>query len=456
MYLTIKQKPRLSNEELNTLKELSHIAKSLYNEALYNIRQYFFSTGSYLNYYENYKELKNSDNYKLLNSNMAEQILKEVDGSFKSFFALKRLKDKGKYDDKVKIPHYLDSDAYSTLVIGFVRIVDTNKLVIPYSNAYRVNHSPITVTIPPQLVNKHIKEIRIIPKLNASYFEFQYTYEANIERSYLSSHKYISLDIGINNLVTAITSTGNSFIIDGRYLKSINQWFNKKNSYLQSIHMKQLHFKGDASKVPYTTKQNKLLDKRNNRINDYISKTANYIINYCVRNNIGNIVLGYNPDIQKESKLSKQVNQSFISLPIGKLKDKLSYLCEQYDINLILQEESYTSKASFLDNDDIPVYNNNNNDGDDNNSNNNIVSNGNNYKFSGTRIKRGLYKSSNGTLINADINGSLNILKKALINKFSKNINNNSTTSKADDCKLILNNLCIAGHVDVPKRIRLA
>ena len=322
----------------------------------------------------------------------------------------------------------------STLVIGFVRIVDNNKLVVPYSNVFRKERKSITVTIPPQLVNTKIKEIRIIPKLNASYFEFQYTYEANIDNIALSSHKYISLDIGINNLVTAITSSGKSFIIDGKYLKSINQWFNKQNSRLQSIHYKQSHHKGN-DKIPYTNSQNRLLDKRNKRINDYLSKCARYIINYCISNDIGNIVLGYNSNFQKESKLSKQINQSFVSLPIGKLKDKLSYLCELYRINLILQEESYTSKASFLDKDEIPTY-----DKDDNDNSNN-----NNYKFSGTRIKRGLYKSSNGTLINADINGSLNILKKALLN-----------TSKADDCKLILNNLCIAGFVDIPKRIRLA
>ena len=131
--------------------------------------------------------------------------------------------------------------------------------------------------------------------------------------------------------------------------------------------MKQLHFKGDISKLPYTNKQNRLLDKRNKRINDYMSKTARYIINYCINNDIGNIVLGYNPNIQKDSKLSKQVNQSFVSLPIGKLKDKLTYLSKLYGINLILQEESYTSKASFLDNDDIPTYDKN----DNNNSNNN-------------------------------------------------------------------------------------
>ena len=124
-------------------------------------------------------------------------------------------------------------------------------------------HKTITVTIPPKLIDKKIKEIRIIPKLNGTYFEFQYTYEAKTDNITLSSHKYISIDIGVNNLVTAIISNGNSFIIDGKYLKSINQWFNKRNAYLQSIHMKQVHFKGDISKLPYTNKQNRLLNNSN-------------------------------------------------------------------------------------------------------------------------------------------------------------------------------------------------
>ena len=426
MYLTIKQVPKLTKDEILILKELSRASKNLYNEALYNIRQYFFKNNKYLNYTSNYHLLKTSDNYKILNSNMAEQIIKEADGSFKSFFSLLKLKRSGKYNEKIKIPHYLDKDSYFPLVIGFIRIVNTNKLVIPYSNAYKKDHKLIEITIPPQLKDKHIKEIRIIPKLKGLYFELQYTYEASIEKVNLSSHKYISLDIGVNNLVTAVTDSGKSFIIDGKYLKSLNRWFNKRNSYLQSIHMKQIHFKG-KDKISYTLNQYKLLDNRNKRINDYMSKTAKYIINYCLDNSIGNIILGYNKDIQKDAKLSKQSNQSFKALPLGKLKDKLSYLSELYGINLILQEESYTSKASFLDNDQIPIY------GKDDNK-----------VFSGTRIKRGLYRTSSGRLINADINGSLNILKKAL------------STSKADDYKSMLSNLCIAGHVDVPKRIRLA
>lgn len=430
MYLTVKQEARLSKEELNTLKELSHAAKSLYNEALYSIRQHFFNTGSYLNYYGNYKQLKSSVNYKLLNSNMSQQILKEADGSFKSFFRLLQMKKSKEYEGDVSIPHYKDKDGYFTLVIGFVRITGNNKLVIPMSNSFRKNHKRIEISIPPQLTDKHIKEVRIMPKCNASYFEIQYTYEANIENHRLSSHKYISLDAGLNNLITAVTSNGSSFIIDGRCLKSINQWFNKENARLLSIHYKQAKPK-DSEKISYTRKQNRLLRSRNNRINDYISKAARHIANYCIGNDIGNIVLGYNPDIKKEANIGKANNQSFASIPIAKLKDKLAYLSRLYGINLILQEESYTSKASFLDNDEMPAY------GKDGNSP---------CIFSGSRIKRGLYKASSGTLINADINGSLNILKKALINN----------TSKADDCKNILDNLCIAGHVDVPKRIRLA
>ena len=227
--------------------------------------------------------------------------------------------------------------------------------------------------------------------------------------------------IGLNNLITAITSNGSSFIIDGRYIKSLNQWFNKENARLTSIHYKQLKIKGNDSriKIPYTKRQLLLLDKRNKRINDYISKSCRYIINYCIDNDIGNIILGYNPDIQKEANIGKANNQSFVSIPIAKLKDKLTYLSKLYGINLILQEESYTSKASFFDEDEIPTYSKN----DDYSSS---------YIFSGNRIKRGLYKTSSGILINADINGSLNILKKALLN-----------TSKADDCKNILNSLCI-------------
>ena len=414
MYLTIRQQAKLSKYEYDTLLELCRYAKDLYNEALYNARQCFFRESRYLNYYENYALLRNSDNYKMLNSNMAQQILKEVDGSFQAFFGLLKLAKKGRYSYRdIRLPQYLKKEGYFTLVIGFIRLKG-NKLLIPMSNSFRKTHKKIEITIPPILLEKKVKEIRIIPKSDGRFFEIQYTYEAGLDiREELDLNKALSIDVGINNLATCVTSEGHSFILDGKRLKSINQWYNKNNSRLQSIK--------DKQHISVKTKQQSRLErKRNNQINDYISKTAGYIINYCLNNNIGNIVIGYNPTLQKDSNIGRINNQNFVTIPFGKLKDKLTYLCEYYGINLIKQEESYTSKASFFDRDEIPVYN------DDNPKE---------YSFSGIRVKRGLYQTSKGMYLNADINGALNILKKSNV---------------AD-----LSVLYGRGQVDSPLRIRL-
>ena len=416
MYLTVKQELKhLAKQEYLSLRKLSHIAKNLTNEAIYNVRQYYFNEGKYLNYEKNYVLLKSSDNYKMLNSNMAQQILKEVDGSFKAFFGLLKLAKKGKYSFKdIKLPHYLPKDSYTTLVIGFVRISD-NKLIIPYSNQFRKANKIISINLPPILADKKIKEIRIIPKANARYFEVQYTYEVKEVQSNLNKDNALAIDLGINNLCTCITSTGKSFIIDGRRLKSINQWYNKQNSYYQSIKDKQ------NINVKQTHKQYCLTNKRNRCVSDYLSKASRLIINYCLNNDIGNIVVGYNETFQKDATLGKLTNQSFVQIPYGRLRDKLEYLCTLYGINYIKQEESYTSKASFFDRDDIPVYN---------------ADNPKDYSFSGTRVKRGLYKTKNNKYLNADINGALNILKK----------------SKVVDLNILYNR----GEVDTPVRVRVA
>ena len=141
------------------LKSVNHAAKNLYNEGLYSVRQHFFRTGKYLPYSRNYPLLKNSENYKTLNSNMAQQILKEVDGTFRSFFGLLRLAGEGKYAHRdISIPHYLPKDGYMTLVVGFVRL-NGNRFVLPYSNSFKKTHAPITITMPPVLEDKTIKGI---------------------------------------------------------------------------------------------------------------------------------------------------------------------------------------------------------------------------------------------------------------------------------------------------------
>lgn len=193
---------------------------------------------------------------------MAQQILKEVDGSFKSFFGLMKLAKQGKYAFKdCNLPRYLPKDGYTTLVIGFVRLND-NKLVLPFSNSFKRTHKPAEIMIPPVLLDKKIKEIRIIPKANARFFEIQYIYEAECVQRNLNKNNALALDLGINNLVTAVPSNGKSFIVDGRKLKSINQWFNKENARLQSIKDKQ-HF---GKKT--TNRQKTIARNRNNKVND--------------------------------------------------------------------------------------------------------------------------------------------------------------------------------------------
>ena len=394
MYLTVKQQLKnLSKADYLNLKTLSHIAKNLYNEGIYNVRQYYFAEKEYLNYEKNYYLLKDSENYKMLNSNMAQQILKSVDEVFKSFFGLLKLAKKGNYSfANIKLPHYMSKDGHATLIIGFVRL-NGNKLIIPYSNGFRKEHKPVTVTIPPILHDKQIKEIRIIPKSNARFFEVQYTCKVEEQSKELNHQNALAIDLGLDNLTACVTSQGKSFIIDGRRLKSINQWYNKQNARLQSIKDKQ-----DIDSV--TKRQSIITNNRNNAVNDYINKTCRYIINYCLSNDTGNLVIGYNETLQKDINLGKRNNQNFVNIPIANIKLKLEYLCRLYGINFVKQEESYTSKASFFDNDTVPKYN------DDNPVD---------YSFSGKRIKRGLYRTSIGYCLNADINGALNILKKSSV-----------------------------------------
>lgn len=215
-------------------------------------------------------------------------------------------------------------------------------------------------------------------------------------------------------MCTCVTNIGKSFIIDGKKLKSINQFFNKQNARLQSIK--------DKQNIKRQTKQQYLISrKRKNRVDDYINKTCRYIINYCLSSDIGTLVVGYNQSFQSKTNLGKKNNQVFTQLPFGKIREKLEYLCKRYNINYILQEESYTSKASFFDNDELPLYN---------------ADNPQTYEFSGKRVKRGLYQTKNNYLFNADCNGALNILRK----------------SKAVDLTI----LGCRGEVDTPKRIRIS
>lgn len=392
-----QQLKHLKSKEYEALRELWSLSKNMYNAALYNIRQYYFAEKEFLSYTSNYHLCKNNLNYSLLNANSAQQIIKVVDRNFKSFFALIKKAQKGEYQYKdIKIPKYLPKDSYFNLIFAEFN-VSKDTFVVPMSPAFKALYGKVEITIPSNLKDKLIKEVRIIPKSNARFFEIQWIYEIPEYEGNLNKNNVLAIDLGIDNLCTCATNDGRAFIIDGKRLKSINQWTNKENARLQSIK--------DKQKIEKTTKaQRRLWSKRNNKVNDYILKATRKIINYCIDNNIGSIVVGYNPTIQKNSNLGKTNNQNFVNIPIGNIREKLTYHCQRLNIELIIQEESYTSKADFLANDSMPIYN---------------AFGKKSYTFSGSRVSRGQYKSATNVILNADINGALNIMRKAKI----KNIN---------------------------------
>jgi IS605 OrfB family transposase len=214
-----------------------------------------------------------------------------------------------------------------------------------------------------------------------------FVYELNDPEIKVDNSKAISIDLGLNNLATVVSTTDESFIVDGLWLKSKNQWFNKRRARL--VHHK------NKQDIKHLTKGEAWLSYcRKNQVNDYLNKSARYIIDFCLTRKIGTIVVGYNPTLKQNSNMGKRNNQNFVQIPIFTLRAKLESLSRRYGLNYLEQEESYTSKASSLDRDNIPVYN---------------ADNPSKKKFSGRRIKRGLYKSKDGHLINADCNGSLNI-----------------------------------------------
>jgi len=414
MYLTQKcQLRNLSKNEYSALRSLCILSKNLYNSTLYAVRQYYFAEKKYMRYENAYHVCKENENYKLLGTDLAQQTMKVVDRNFKSFFALISKAKSGSYKfSMIHIPHYLPKDGIFSLIVPRIRIKD-GYFALPMSPAFKREHGEIKIRFPTNLNADTIKEARIHPKFGGRYFEIEYVYEAESNNVNLNPDKFLSIDLGLDNLATCVTNTGASFIVDGKKLKSINQWWNKENARLQSIKDLQ-HIKGT------THKQFLLERKRNNRMNYHMCKTTRIIFNYCIEHDIGNIVIGYNPDWKRNIDIGRQNNQNFVNIPHGNLRQKLNSLCERYGINYVEQEESYTSKSDFFANDDLPTWN---------------ADNPKNYSFSGKRISRGQYKSSNGKIINADCNGALNIMRKS---------------------KLIgLLTLQNSGCLDQPKRIRI-
>ena len=371
-------------------------AKNLYNVGLYSIRQYFFAEGRYLRYESNYQVVKENENYALLQAGVSQQILKVVDRSFRSFFNLLKKAKKGEYRyQDVRMPHYLEKDGYFPLILSTNAIViKEGFLHVPMSRRFQQAHPDvgrIKIPFPVRLEGKTIKEVRLIPVERARFFTVQFVYAASeAAPPTLSPDKVLAIDLGVDNLATCVNSTdGSSFILDGKYLKSLNHLYNARMAKLQSLL--------DQQKLPRSEQMARITVNRNNRVHDYLMKAARYIVNYCLTHKISTIIVGYNPDWKHDANMGQRNNQNFVQIPHGQLRTQLENLCERYGMQYGEQEESYTSKASFLDGDPIPIWNGNHPD----------------VKFSGKRIKRGLYRTKDGRTLNADVNGAANILRKS-------------------------------------------
>ncbi|MGB3404573.1 MAG: transposase [Microcoleaceae cyanobacterium] len=397
---------RLSKQKFNALVALTRLSKNLYNVALYECRQYFFSQRKRLSYESNYHICKSNENYRLLNTDIAQQTMKVVDRSMRSFLGLLKAISIGRWDQKPQLPRYLPKSGYFPLIIPRIQLRD-GYFSVPMSREFKKEYGQVKIQLPERLKERKIKEVRIHPKYSARWFEIEYIYEDEKIETSVDSNKAIALDLGVDNLCACIDTEGHQFLIDGRRLKSINRWYNKRNAQLQS--QKDRAYKGRSfatTTAPYkqgiksfTQKQARLYQWRNNCVRDYLNKAGRLVIDHCIEHQIGKLIVGYNPGIKQEINIGKSNNQNFVQIPFWQLRRKLEALCSRYGIEYIEQEESYTSKASFYDQDEIPVYN---------------ADNPTQHKFSGRRVKRGLYRTKDKHLVSADINGSANILAKGI------------------------------------------
>ena len=361
------------------LDNLCFLSKNLYNQALYRVRQQFFNDKTFKNYYELNKELhdENQVDYRALPANSSQETLKLVNQNYSSFF-----KSLQKGIKSARIPGYLDKTKGRQIVVY-------NHMTLP-SNLLEKGIIKLPKTnIQFKTNQKNIKQVRIVPKNN--YIVLEVVYEASIKELLKDNKRYMSIDLGIDNLASCSSNVANSFIINGKPVKSINQYYNKKKAKLQS----ELELK---NKKKSSKQIQNLTLKRNNKIKDYFHKASRYIVNQLVNQSINTLIIGKNDGWKQETNIGKKNNQNFTNIPHQMFINQLKYKCQLEGINVVEQEESYTSKVSFFDNDFIPTY----------------QVNDELFKSSGKRIKRGLYKTSSGLVLNADINGSLNIMRKYL------------------------------------------
>jgi len=411
--------------KLEIMNLLCSYSKDLYNFSLYKIRQHFFKTNSYLSYNDNYKLVKNSLNefdekpYYKLPTNVSQQTLKAVDYSFKSFLSLLKQKNSGKYNKKIKLPGYLDKNGKYRVIFTKIHMRFVNNLVrltLPKEIKDNYKFKSLDFKIPKHIDKDEIQEIHIIP-IGKS-FKVSWIRKSDNDIEYLHSDNIMSIDLGINNLATILISNSQPIIIDGKKAKSVNSRFNYKIAKLKSQIDRTKNNNKNYSQLSLSLC--KTFSNRNNFMKNFIHKTATKIVDIAFKQQINTIIVGYNKEWKTEVNLGRKNNKIFYGIPHSTLIDYITYKAKTMGIKVILQEEAYTSKCDALAFETIEKQD----------------------KYLGKRIKRGLFQSSTGKLINADVNAAINILSKYL-NKYKQ------------DSYLIVNKILSKGFVFNPVRLRL-
>ncbi len=376
------------------LDQVSFAAKNLYNRANYNVRQGMILTGDFSNYYLLDKVLKTSPEYQALPAKVSQQTLLNLEQNWRAFFA--GIKEYSIHPDKFKgppkFPKYKDKNGRA--LVTYTQQAVSKKAL----KKGRIKLSGLKFSFPTKVRFDVLNQVRIVPQTDCYLLEVIYQKQALEPKA--KTEKIAAIDLGINNLI-ALTSNQLGFqpiLINGRPLKSLNQFYNQKKSHLQT-QLPQGQY--------WSNRLNRLTRIRKQKINDYFHRVSSYLVGILLENNIDTLVIGKNKNWKQNLNIGKINNQKFTNIPHNILSDKIRYKCELQGIKVKEIEESYTSKASFLEQDTMPVY------GEEKSEK---------IKFSGQRIKRGLYRSQSGRIINADVNGSYNILRKAFPKAFADGI----------------------------------
>lgn len=383
--------PVMLHPEVGTQAILEYLcseSNKVYNSSLYYARQLYFKTKRFAGRAAICEEMSKSKNrhFGAIYVSAAQQTCNAVAEALKGYRELLKMWKRGELAEKPKLPNYRKAGLFTVSYPKRWLKLTNEGIRIPLGAQVKAwfGIDEIFLPMPTNLKWESIKEVRILPRNGCFYAEFVYPVQpATVQ---LDPSKVLGVDHGIDNWLTCVSNVGTSFIVDGRHLKSLTQWYNKRVATL----------KEGQSQGFWSKQLAAITEKRNRQMRDAVNKAARLVINHCLKNGIGRIVFGWNQGQKQKANMGRKTNQKFVQIPTARLKTRIAQLCKVYGIELIEHEEANTSAASFLDGDTLPAH------GEKPEG----------WKSSGKRVKRGLFRTAQSWYINADCNGAANVIRK--------------------------------------------